>query len=146
MDGLKLMLEQCGNAMMQEQFITDGRTTTTLHWLLSRWDYLLVRFMIAKLPIMEVFMKNWSLSSIEMACGLCLWKCEQNIEDYKKRHMAQDATSMRQSAEWGMQAFQSSMQHIKDRTKFETRGEHKVTLSMMILLYNYQAKTVGINQ
>ncbi len=53
---------------------------------------------------------------------------------------------MRQSAEWGMQAFQSSMPHIKDWMKFETRGEHKVTLTMMILLYNLCARAVGINQ
>ena len=53
---------------------------------------------------------------------------------------------MRQLAEWGMQAFQSSMPHIKDRTNFETHGEQKMTLLMMILLYIYQAKTVGINQ
>jgi hypothetical protein len=36
--------------------------------------------------------------------------------------------------------------HIKDRMKFETRGEWKVTLMMMILLYNLWAQTVGINQ
>ena len=30
--------------------------------------------------------------------------------------------------------------------KFETRGERKVTLTMMILLYNLRARAVGINQ
>jgi hypothetical protein len=53
---------------------------------------------------------------------------------------------MRQSAEWGMRAFQSSMPRIKDRMKFEERGERKVTLTVMILLYNLQACMVGINQ
>jgi hypothetical protein len=51
---------------------------------------------------------------------------------------------MRQSAEWGMHAFQSSMPCIKDRMKFEERGERKVTL--MILLYNVRARMVRINQ
>ncbi len=60
--------------------------------------------------------------------------------------MARDATSMRQSAEWGMRAFQLSMPCLKDCMKFETRGERRVTLTMMILLYNLQAWTVGINQ
>jgi hypothetical protein len=53
---------------------------------------------------------------------------------------------MRQSAEWGMRAFQSSMPRIKDRMKFEERGERLVTLSAMIYLYNFRARTVGINQ
>ena len=53
---------------------------------------------------------------------------------------------MRQSAEWGMRAFQSSMPCIKDRMKFEECGERKVTLTVMILLYNLRARMVGINQ
>jgi hypothetical protein len=53
---------------------------------------------------------------------------------------------MRQSAEWGMHAFQSTIPRIKDRMKFEKRGECKVTLTVMILLYNLQARMVGINQ
>ena len=60
--------------------------------------------------------------------------------------MARDATSMRQSAEWGTQAFQSSMPRLKDPMKFETHGERRVTLTMMILLYNFRARAVGINQ
>ena len=38
------------------------------------------------------------------------------------------------------------MPHIIDRMKFETHGECKVTLTMMILLYNLRARAVGINQ
>ena len=53
---------------------------------------------------------------------------------------------MRQLAEWGMRAFQSSMPCIKDRMKVEERGEHKVTVTVMILLYNLRARMVGINQ
>ena len=53
---------------------------------------------------------------------------------------------MRQSSEWGMRAFQSSMPRLKDWMKFEERGERKVTLPMMILIYNLRARLVGINQ
>jgi hypothetical protein len=60
--------------------------------------------------------------------------------------MDRDATSMCQSAEWGMRAFQLTMPHLKDRMKFETHGERRVTLTMMILLYNLQGRAVGINQ
>ncbi len=69
-----------------------------------------------------------------------------HIEDISERGIASDATSMWQSAEWGMRVFQSSMPRIKDRMKFESRGERKVTLTMMILLYNLRARAVGINQ
>ena len=53
---------------------------------------------------------------------------------------------MRQSAEWGMRAFQSLMPRMKDWMKFESRGERKVTVTMMILVYNLRARAVGINQ
>ena len=44
-----------------------------------------------------------------------------------------------------MHAFQSSMPHIKDRMKFEERGECN-DVTVMILLYNLRARMVGINQ
>jgi hypothetical protein len=69
-----------------------------------------------------------------------------HIKDRVERGMARDATSMHQSAEWGMRAFQSSMPRLNDRMIFETCGERRVTLTMMILLYNLQARAVGINQ
>jgi hypothetical protein len=69
-----------------------------------------------------------------------------HIEDCVEHGIAHDATSMRQSAEWGMRAFQSSMSHLKDCIKFETRGERRKTLTMMIWLHNLRARAVGINQ
>ncbi len=69
-----------------------------------------------------------------------------HIEDRMECGMARDATSMRQSAEWGMRAFQSSMPRLKDCMKFETCGEWRVTLTMMISLYNLRARAAGINQ
>ena len=65
------------------------------------------------------------------------------IRDYHKRNIACDATSMPQSAEWGMRAFQSSMPRMKDRMKFEERGEQKVTLTMMILITIYEQGWLG---
>jgi len=69
-----------------------------------------------------------------------------HIEDRQERGVARDATSMRQCAEWGMRAFQSSMPCIKNLIKFVTRGERKITLTMMIFLYHLCARAVGINQ
>lgn len=55
-------------------------------------------------------------------------------------------TSMRQTAEWGMRAIQSSFPRLCDRMPFEKRGERRVSMKMMILLYNLRARRVGINQ
>ena len=56
------------------------------------------------------------------------------------------ATSMRQAAEWGMRALQSSFPCLLDRLVYEERGERRITMKMMILLYNFRARLVGINQ
>ena len=48
------------------------------------------------------------------------------------------------SGGWGMHAFQSSMPRIKDRMVFEERGERNVTLSLMILLYNFGQTWLGL--
>ena len=57
-----------------------------------------------------------------------------------------DATSMRQSAEWGMRMVQASLPRLKDRFIYEEHGERRVMLKMCILLYNLRARRVGINQ
>jgi hypothetical protein len=56
------------------------------------------------------------------------------------------ATSMRQTAEWGMRAVQSSFPRITDKFRYETDDSRKVICKMMILLYNLRARKVGINQ
>jgi len=48
-----------------------------------------------------------------------------------------EATSMRQSAEWRMQSFQGSFPRIKDRILYEERGEQKLILQILILLFSY---------
>ena len=55
-------------------------------------------------------------------------------------------TSMRQAAEWGMRSLQSSFPRLGDRLVYEERGERRIMMKMMILLYNFRARLVGINQ
>jgi hypothetical protein len=50
-----------------------------------------------------------------------------HIEDHMEHGIACKATSMQQSAEWGMRAFQLSMPRLKDWMKFESHGERRVT-------------------
>ena len=48
----------------------------------------------------------------------------------------EEATLMRQSAEWGMRAFQASFPRIKDRVIFEENGERRLILKLLVLLFN----------
>ena len=57
-----------------------------------------------------------------------------------------EATSMQQSAEWGMRAVQASFPRLKDRLIYKEMGERRIILKSMILLYNLRAQQVGINQ
>ena len=57
-----------------------------------------------------------------------------------------EATSMRQSAEWGMHGFQASFPRSKDKMKHEKGGERKRILKLSSLFYNLRARRVGINQ
>jgi hypothetical protein len=53
---------------------------------------------------------------------------------------------MRQSAEWGMRAIQSSFPRLKDTFVYEEAGERRIVMKMICLLYNLCARSVGINQ
>jgi hypothetical protein len=71
--------------------------------------------------------------------------------DISNRNMAdlaikREATSMRQSAEWGMGTVQASFPRLKDTFTYEEYGERKITLTCLFLLYNCRARLVGINQ
>ena len=67
----------------------------------------------------------------------------ERILDLQKKR---EATSARQTAEWGMLALQASFPRLKDRFVYEERGERRIVLKMMVLLYNMRARMVGINQ
>jgi hypothetical protein len=56
------------------------------------------------------------------------------------------ATLARQTAEWGMRMFQTSFPWVKDRFIYKERGERRICLKMLVLLYNMHARMVGINQ
>ena len=58
----------------------------------------------------------------------------------------QQATSLRQAAEWGMRAIQGAFPRSKERFHYEENGERKVYVTLLCLLYNYRIETVGLNQ
>ena len=57
-----------------------------------------------------------------------------------------DATSVQQLSEWGMRQLQGQFPRMKDPLPYEEFGERRVTINLMVVLYNYQASKVGINQ
>ena len=56
------------------------------------------------------------------------------------------ATSVRQMSEWGMRAVQGSFPRVKDKIKWEDRGERKLLIQLVVYLYNYRSNRVGLNQ
>ena len=56
------------------------------------------------------------------------------------------ATSMQQSAEWGVAAVQSPFPHLKDTMVYEEHGERRIIFNFLFHLYNLRAQLVGINQ
>jgi DDE superfamily endonuclease len=79
----------------------------------------------------------------------CLIKSSKNVmqaDNAEELVVQQEATSLRQAAEWGMRAIQSSFPRLKDRIHYETNGERRVFLQLLPLLYKYCMKLVGLNQ
>ncbi len=56
------------------------------------------------------------------------------------------ATSARQTSEWGTRMFETSFPRVKDRFVYEERGERRICLKMLVLLYNMCVRIVSINQ
>ncbi|CAB9524638.1 unknown protein [Seminavis robusta] len=56
------------------------------------------------------------------------------------------ATSLRQAAEWGMRALQGAFPRLKDRIQLEENGERIIILKLMTCLYNARISLVGLNQ
>ena len=57
----------------------------------------------------------------------------------------EDATSVQQLAEHGMRMIQGQFPRMCDNITYEEYGEQKIILNLLVLLYNFQASTVGIN-
>jgi hypothetical protein len=170
MDGLKLMLEQIGDALIQEQFYNGWMHNHYVMSVMCFYPDGTIPIVFCNIPgavhdsqvadygeiynkLELVYLQDNAKCTVDSGFGnvsrqffIKLLQELIHIQDHMERGMACDATSMQQSAEWGMRAFQSSMPRLKDCMKFETRGERRVTLTMMMSLYNLQAQAVKINQ
>ena len=90
------------------------------------------------------------LDSAFASCNVdCLIKSSDDITKAKNAHeakQAKEATSLRQSAEWGMRAMQGAFPRLKDKMQFECNGERKVFLMLAVMLHNIRLELVGLNQ
>jgi len=167
MDGLKLTFEQSGDAIIQERFYNGWTHDHYVSSVLCFCPDGTIPIAYINVPgsvhdsqiadygniydkLESVYKRDGGQCTVDSAFGNVtreyLIKSSQDllyIRDYHKQNIARDATSMRQSAEWGIRAFQSSMPRMKDRMKFEERGEQKVTLTMMILITIYEQGRLG---
>ena len=57
-----------------------------------------------------------------------------------------DATSVRQLSEWGIRMIQGQFPRMHDRMRYESKGNRKIFLRLLIHLYNFQTAQVGVNQ
>ena len=78
--------------------------------------------------------------------GTGIKSSQQDPLDREELLINREATSMRQSTKWGMRSLQESFPRLKDRFQYEEGGERKLMVKIMLLLFNYKARKVGITQ
>ena len=170
MDGLKLYLEQAGDTIIQNMFYNgwthdhyvssvlvfchDGTIPIACYNMpgclhdstIAEWGKIYKK-------LKDVYRRTGGKCTVDSAFNKkdneYLIKSSQQhpmTDDPNDIIVNREATSMRQSAEWGMRALQSSFPRLKDRFIYEEHGERKVIMKMMLMLYNLRARKVGINQ
>ena len=172
MDGLKVRLECAGNSKMQNLFYNgwthdhyisnlflfspDGRIRAcyvnapgSLHdSTMAKWGGLyqkvddMYRMYGVKIVVDSAFASEARDSVYK--------SFQSNIDNAGNVRQAfdiqQQATSVRQLSEWGMRALQASFPRLRDRMMYEENGERRLIMNMIVLLYNYRASVVGLNQ
>ena len=175
-DGLKLMLEQAPNIMIQEQFYNgwthdhyvtnvlcfcpDGTipiaafnmpgsfhdsTVAEYGGVYSKLDAMYQKYG-GKCTADSAFRERSYPFLIKSSQDPLLARGDTRAEVEHNVRIQLEATSMRQAAEWGMRAVQSSFPRLKDRFVYEEGGERQIVLHSMFLLYNLRTRMVGINQ
>ena len=168
MDGLKGFLEQSPKTVIQNQFHNGWKHD---HYVTNFLGFcpagtIVVAAMNVPGCIHDSMVANWGekYDKLEEVYDRTVGKCTVDSAFSKRRPpyltktsqklphgceeivINKEATAMRQSAEWGMRAFQSSFPRIKDRIIFEENGERRLILRLFVLLFIYRANMVGMNQ
>ena len=172
MDGLKLTLQQAGNETQQNNFYngwTHEHFVTNL-FLFSPDGKIRCSYFNAPGVLHDSTMAIWSSiydqietvyrdtgkkivvdSAFASKKSNAMLKSHQNNVDAngnprQRFGMNRQATSIRQLSEWGMRCLQGSFPRIKDKFRYEEKGERKLILQMIVLLNIFRASKVGQNQ
>jgi hypothetical protein len=176
MDGLKLPLQQSGNWLKQNQYYNGWKSHTFVNSVFCFAPDGLIRCATINCPgswhdstladygiyqkLENLYNEHGAKVVVDSAFGLqargFLIKSAQQ-QDPARRGATQaearreltlngQATSLRQLSEHGMRMIQGQFPRLKDNFPFEEFGERKIVLHLMVLLYNFQASRVGINQ
>ena len=169
MDGLKLMIECSSNEDEQNNYYNGWTSHHYVNSVLAFCPDGTIRICCYNIPgsvhdstIADIGGIYRKLEAVYEECkGMCtvdsafarnnhpflIKSGKQNVDlNRMLRHIRKQATAMRQSAEWGMRAFQSSFSRVKDRIQWEVFGKRRNMLKMMILLFHFHTDMVGINQ
>ena len=176
MDGLKLYLQSSGNSDIQERFYngwTHDHYVTSVFCFCPDGTIPIAFFNIpgcvhdsqvaefGKIydKLENVYRTTGGMCCVDSAFGSvnrkylyksCQDQLGSNAPTRRLRKLdlqkKRQATSARQTAEWGMLTMQASFPRVKDRFVYEERGERRIVLKMFVLLYNMRARMVGINQ
>jgi hypothetical protein len=161
MDGLKLYLQASGNAEIQERYYngwTHDHYVTSIFCFCpdgtipiaffnvpgSVHDSQVAEFGNIYKKLEDVYLSTGAKCCIDSAFGNVtrdyLYKSCQDLlgssaETRRERLLdlqkKREATSVRQTAEWGMRGLQASFLRLKDRFVYEERGERRITLKML---------------
>ncbi len=176
MDGLKLYLQQSGNTVIQEQFYngwTHDHYVTSVFCFCPDGTIPIAFFNVlgsvhdsqvgelGKIyqKLEKVYDTTGGRCCVDLAFSNLerdyLLKSRQDLlgssaptqrEQNLEHQLRRQATSARQTVEWGMLTIHNSFPRVKDRFIYEERGEQRIVMKMFVLLYNMQARMVGINQ
>jgi hypothetical protein len=168
MDGLKLYLEQSPNCLLQSRYYNgwthDHYVTNILGFCPAGTivvacvnvpgcihDSTVCEWGNIYTQLGKVHAETGGTCTVDSAfskkkCDFLIKSSQTLPESLEEIIVNADATSMRQSAEWGMRSFQASFPRIKDRIVYEENGERRLLLKMLVLLFNYRANKVGISQ
>jgi hypothetical protein len=176
MDGLKLYLQQSGNAVIQERYYngwTQDHYVTSVFCFYpdgtipiaffnvpgSVHDSQVADFGNIYNKLEDVYLLTGGKCCVDSAFGNVnrnhLYKsCQDLLGSSAPTHRERildlrkkrEETSARQTAEWGMLSLQAFSPRLKDQFIYKERRERRIVLKMMVLLYNMRAQMVEINQ
>lgn len=166
-DGLKLQIEQSKNWFIQNQFFNgwthghyvncifvfaaDGRIRICVINTPGTWHDSTQADHGVYAKMEKVFDDHGAIVVVDSAFNMqnkdyLVKSSQQDPTNAAELLTNRDATSIRQLSEWGMRMLQAQFPRMKDRIAYEEKGERRVILNLMVLLYNFQCSRIGHNQ